>query len=85
MTIQGPKAMEKLQFEGAADSQTPGVLRDFASSLWLRRAALGTGSRGLQAFWPMDFGSRAFFSSNLLTWGQSLFTMKFLEVFIMHL
>lgn len=93
MMSQSPnEATEKLRFEGAADSQVPGALRNFSSSHcgWEpRKAAQGTGSSWLPAwaagFPAHAFGSRKVFSSNLLTRGQLLFTMKSLQVFIMLL
>lgn len=84
--------MEKLRVQGVL---APGSLECSGPSL---RAAVVENPEGppreqalvgrrpvLGAFWPLCFGSRRFFSPNILTGSQLLFTMKFLQVFIMLL
>ena len=84
--------MEELRCEGAAGpgfleySGTPLTASVVGSPEELPREQAPVGRRpALQAFWPMRFGSRKFFSPDLLTRGQLLFTVKFLRVFIMLL
>lgn len=68
MIAQTPRSMRKLRFEGATDSQIPGVLgtslpasvAENPGELPGERAAVGC-RPGLQAFQPVRFGSRIFF------------------------
>lgn len=87
--------LEEPGFEGAADSQIPGglvtsLLASVVETRGRLRGEQACAGRwpGLQAFQPVRFGSRDFFSSsssNLLTRGQLLFTTKFLQVSILLL
>lgn len=68
MIAQIPRSMTKLRFEGATDSQIPGVLGTSLPAPVVENPGELPGEQapvgcrpGLQAFQPMCFGSRIFF------------------------